>query len=547
MDRKKRTAAGFSALPGESGYTRGGKRSAGAKEKTYFSRDGQTVKRDLSMKRAMKMSVLSHATHQVVQKQGADNNAGTEALNTGTEATEDISRTAVHTVKRRIYSRAQPADKGSEAIAKADGATGGAKSHSSAYMHARQKHEIQKAQRAVRNGSAFTISDATFEAVTTPSQRLKKFFTNTVQKVSKHPGGLLTAGVVALLLGTVLSGMTSFMSSAMSQGQAIIGSSYTAETADITGANDDYKALEANLQSEIADMESTHPDYDEYTYNLAEINHNPYILTSYLTIRYEDFTRDEVQDALQELFDEQYHLTLTPESQTRTRTVTKTGTRLVEDPETGELHEETYQYEDEEEYQWRILHVSLTNTPLETVIQNLGWDEDIMQRYALLYETKGNRDDLFPDDYYANPDPTEVDNYRVPAEALTDVQFGSLLKYAEKYLGTPYVWGGKSPSDGGFDCSGFVAWVVNHVGNGTRISGSAEMIRQQCTVVSASEARPGDLVFFQGTYNTPGASHIGIYVGNGMMLASGGDSVHYSNISNGYFAQHFMCYGRLPA
>ena len=323
----------------------------------------------------------------------------------------------------------------------------------------------------------------------------------------------------------------------------VLGTSFTAEDEDIIGANDDYKALEAALRSKISNIERTHSGYDEYRYELDEINHNPYELAAYLTVMFEDYTREEVQSTLQWLFDRQYELTLTEEVEIRTRTETRTGTTTSTDPETGETTTEEYEYEVEVEYEYYILNVKLVNKGLNMVIGNAGLSEDQMERYRLLLETRGNRPDLFGDDIYASPS-GEYTDYDIPGEALTDEKFANMIREAEKYLGYPYVWGGSSPSTS-FDCSGFVSWVINNCGNGWNVGRlTANGLMGVCDIIPKSEAKPGDLIFFQGTYDTSGASHVGIYVGNGMMIHCG-NPISYASIETSYWQQHYYCMGRI--
>ena len=286
-------------------------------------------------------------------------------------------------------------------------------------------------------------------------------------------------------------------------------------------------------------IESTHPGYDEYRYQLDEINHNPYELTAYLTVLFEDYTRAEVQETLQELFDRQYTLTLEEKVEVRTRTETRTHT--VTDPETGETSEE--EYEVEVEYNYYILNVTLRNNGLGTAIAASGLTEDQQERYNILLQTQGNRPYLFEDDIYATPTGPYTD-YDIPGEALTDEKFVNMIHEAEKYLGFPYVWGGSSPSTS-FDCSGFVCWVINNCGNGWNVGRTtANGLMGSCDIIPASEAQPGDLIFFQGTYDTAGASHVGIYVGGGMMIHCG-NPISYASIETSYWQSHFYAYGRI--
>lgn len=337
---------------------------------------------------------------------------------------------------------------------------------------------------------------------------------------------------LAGLLFMILSGMFSSCS-AMFQGgtQIILGTSFTAKEEDIIGADNDYKALEAALRNKINNIERTHSGYDEYRYDLDEINHNPYELAAYLTVKFEDYTRDEVQATLQWLFEQQYELTLTEVVEIRTRTTSST------DPETGETTTE------EEDYEYYILNVKLRNKGLNSVISNSGLSEDDMERYRILLQTRGNRPDIFGNDIYATPG-GEYTDYDIPGEALTDTRFANMIREAEKYLGYPYVWGGSSPSTS-FDCSGFVSYVINHCGNGWSVGRlTANGLMGVCDIIPKSSAKPGDLIFFQGTYDTSGASHVGIYVGNGMMIHCG-NPISYASIESNYWQQHFYCFGRI--
>ena len=339
----------------------------------------------------------------------------------------------------------------------------------------------------------------------------------------------------------VISGSLSSCTAMFNGGtQMVIGTSFTADDEDIIGANDDYTEMETALRNQISNIERTNRGYDEYRYDLAEINHNPYELTAYLTVMFEDFTRSEVQGTLLTLFTQQYQLTLREEVEIRTRTETKTSTST--DPVTGETTTDTYEVE--VEYEYYILNVKLVNNGLNRVIGNSGLSEDNMERYRVLLETQGNRPDIFEDDIYATPS-GEYTEYDIPGEALTDERFAKMIREAEKYLGYPYVWGGASPSTS-FDCSGFVSWVINNSGNGWSYGRlTAEGLRGICAIIPRSEAKPGDLIFFQGTYDTPGASHVGIYVGNGMMIHCG-NPISYASIETSYWQQHFYCFGRIP-
>ena len=360
--------------------------------------------------------------------------------------------------------------------------------------------------------------------------------------VRNHKGG----AVVILLLFCVFLIINSVFSALPSLGtgmvNAVVGTSYTAEDGDILGANEDYTALENALRQEVADIERTHPGYDEYRYRVDELGHNPYELTSYLIAKLRTYTREDVQGELRALFEAQYKLTLTEEVETRYRTETRTGTSTSTDPETGETTTEEYEYEVEVAYEYYILHVRLENRTLPAVIAS-RLDGEQKELYDILLELKGNKPYLWDDIYSGNGsgyDPGS--DYTVPGEALSDPAFAALITEAEKYLGFPYVWGGSSPGTS-FDCSGFVCWVYTHSGVHNLPRTTANGILSQCARVSSADARPGDLIFFQGTYNTSGASHVGIYVGDGMMVHCG-NPISYASIDTPYWRQHFLTFGR---
>lgn len=394
----------------------------------------------------------------------------------------------------------------------------------------KQKQAIKKEYAAAKAGKG-TAKETAAKATKKAAQSTKAITEKAMEFCTTHSKTILFV-LLAGLLFMILSGMFSSCS-AMFQGgtQIILGTSFTAKEEDIIGADNDYKALEAALRNEINNIERTHSGYDEYRYDLDEINHNPYELAAYLTVKFEDYTRDEVQATLQWLFEQQYELTLTEIVEIRTRTTSST------DPETGETTTE------EEDYEYYILKVKLRNKGLDSVISNSGLSEDDMERYRILLQTRGNRQDIFGNDIYATPG-GEYTDYDIPGEALTDTRFANMIREAEKYLGYPYVWGGSSPSTS-FDCSGFVSYVINHCGNGWSVGRlTANGLMGVCDIIPKSSAKPGDLIFFQGTYDTSGASHVGIYVGNGMMIHCG-NPISYASIESNYWQQHFYCFGRI--
>lgn len=331
--------------------------------------------------------------------------------------------------------------------------------------------------------------------------------------------------IVSLAVGTV------FMPVAGSLTQTSVASSYATEDKDIKAVDAAYSALESQVESETTDVESRYPGYDEYRYRIDEIGHNPYSLAALLTARYGEYDLPKAKDFLNQIAAAQYVLTYTPSTETREREAYDENGNPVRDA-TGNPIKETYTV--------RIMTVSLSNTSITGAAAKLLTDEEI-PHYQLLVATKGNRDDLFQGAWTANPS-TGGFGYTIPAEALKDSQFAAMIKEAEKYLGYPYVWGGSSPATS-FDCSGFVCWVINHsVGNVGRTT--AEGLRGYCSYVSPSEAKPGDIIFFQNTYPEVGASHVGIYVGNGMMIHCG-DPIQYASIETSYWQQHFLAFGRL--
>ena len=354
--------------------------------------------------------------------------------------------------------------------------------------------------------------------------------------------------VVVFLIILMFSGMMTSCSSAASSLQGItIITTYSAEDDDILGAEEDYKDLEDGLQEELDNIESDYEGYDEYVYHCDEIGHNPYQLAAILTVLFINYKRAEVQFMLQEIFNLQYELTTEETVEIREREIEVSDIRWVEDDsfEDGGYWE-PYTYTDTEEYEYYILNIYLVNHTLDEVVNELGFTEDEMTMYKVLMETFGNRRYLFgEDDIYNVPgmNPGDSETYHVPGEYLTDEQFARMLHEAESHLGTPYVWGGYSLS--GFDCSGFVSWVINHCGNGWNFGRlTANGLRARTGYVDASEAKPGDLVFFQGTYDTSGCSHVGIYVGNGMMIHAG-NPVKYSSINTPYWQAHMHSFGRI--
>lgn len=354
----------------------------------------------------------------------------------------------------------------------------------------------------------------------------------TADFIARHWKGILTASVFLLLIVMIFTGLSSCAAVIQGGVTSVLGTSYTAEDEAIREVEADYKELESGLREEIADIETDYPDYDEYQYHLDEIGHDPFALASYLTAKLYDYTRQEAQSEIQALFEKQYTLTLREEIQTRYRTETTT------DPDTGETTTEQVPYD------YYILHVTLTNKNIETLAGKLLTPEQ-KEMFDIYMETKGNKPDVFGENYATQPGGGQYTDYEIPPEALSDERFAAMIAEAEKYLGYPYVWGGSSPSTS-FDCSGFVCWVINHSGAGSIGRTTAQGIFNYTTPIAPSEAKPGDIIFFTGTYDSGSAvSHVGIYVGNGMMIHCG-NPISYASVNTPYWQQHFYAYGRLP-
>ena len=387
--------------------------------------------------------------------------------------------------------------------------------------------DLRAAQKAGK--SAGKTAKSTRKATQKAGEATKK----TTDFIARHWKGILTVGVFLLLIVMIFTGLSSCAAIIQGGVSSIVGTSYTAEDEAIRQVEADYKELESGLREEIADIETDYPDYDEYQYHLDEIGHDPFALASYLTAKLYDYTREEAQAEIQALFEKQYTLTLREEIQTRYRTETTT------DPETGETTTEEIPYD------YYILHVTLTNKNIETLAGELLTPEQ-KEMFDIYMETKGNKPDVFGEDYATGtPGGGEYTDYEIPPEALSDERFAAMIAEAEKYLGYPYVWGGSSPSTS-FDCSGFVCWVINHSGVGSVGRTTAQGIFNYTTPIAPSEAKPGDIIFFMGTYDSGSAvSHVGIYVGNGMMIHCG-NPISYASVNTPYWQSHFYAYGRLP-
>ena len=392
--------------------------------------------------------------------------------------------------------------------------------------------EYRKAQKAGSKGSA--AAKKAKDAVSSTGQAV-------ITAIKNHKGGLVVIGALVLLVIMVFSSLSSC--SVMMEGAmgSILGTSYTSEDPDILQTESNYTALESGLRNELANIENTYSGYDEYRYDVDNIGHNPNELISYLTAKFDAFTPEQVQTELEAIFEKQYSLTTRAETEIRYRTETRTGTTTSTDPVTGETTTEEYTYEVEVPYEYHILYVTLRNKGFGTAAVE-GLTEEQKERYAATLSMKGNKPYLFGNDIYANESAGE--DYDIPGEALADPDFAALITEAEKYLGFPYVWGGSSPSTS-FDCSGFVCYVFSNSGVHNLPRTTAQGIYNQCAHIAPSEAKPGDIIFFTGTYDSPGpVSHVGIYVGNNMMIHCG-SPIQYVRTDSSYWTQHFYAFGRL--
>lgn len=492
---------------------------------------------------------LSAKAHQSVRNADQDNNSGVEAAHFTEGSAEGAARAGSrfqYGRKLRQYKKLERLEKKGNKDAvdsifaermKSDPQAG-----SNLFSRWRQKQAIKKEYAAAKAGA--TAAENTASGTAKAAQGTVSITEKAFQFVQSHSHIIIGIAAVGLLVLAIAGSVSSCSVLINGGGNVVLGTSYTAEDEDLKGVETDYTKLEDKLRKQIDRIETDHPGYDEYRYNLAEIGHNPYELASLLTVEFENYTRSQVQARLQSIFEAQYELKLEEKVEIRTRKENRVGYRY--NPITGTGH--TYTYQVTVQYEYKILNVTLLNRGVDYVARNSGLTDDQLQRYEVTLECRGNRDDLFAGIAFATPDGAgssgEYQDYDIPGEALTDEKFRKMITEAEKYLGYPYVWGGSSPSTS-FDCSGFVSWVINHCGNGWNVGRqTANGLMGKCDIIPKSEAKPGDLIFFQKTYNTSGASHVGIYVGNGMMIHCG-SPISYASIETSYWRQHYYCMGRI--
>ena len=507
-------------------------------------------------KRAMYAAAAARsAVHREID-QYEDDNVGMQALSEGEKAAETAHDISKSRYARKLKKKAKMQGKKGAKTAKSSpqkptaaqdaGASCTGEGGSNWLSRWRQKQDIRQSYyaaahsgtaaqtaggKAVSNGT--TAAKSGMEQVIDKGRSVVSTAVNGIANFAKSNAHvLLIVGVFLLLLMLVMSAFSScsilFSGTTQVSGQTI----YTAEDRDIRGAETDYKKLEKELDKKIKRTPTDHPGYDEYRYHLDAIEHDPWQLTSFLTTLYDDYTRSEVQAKLKETFAKQYKLTTWVEVQTRYRTV------VMIDIFTG------IPYTVQVPYEYRIFHTKLVNKGLEVVIRE-ELNNDQWKRYEIFQDTLGGRPYLFNGGLPpggSDGSGTPGIDYQVPAEALTDEEFAAIYKEAQKYVGTPYVWGGSTPETG-FDCSGYVCWVYNQ--NGYDVGRTtANGLWQKSQHISEAEAKPGDLVFFEGTYDTPGKSHVGIYLGNGMMV-SAGDPIKYADIHSSYWQKYLSGFGRL--
>ena len=506
-------------------------------------------------KRAMYAAAAARsAAHREID-QYEDDNVGTQALSEGEKAAETTHDISKSRYARKLKKKAKMQGKKRARTAKSSvqkppaaqdaGASGTGEGSSNWLSRWKQRQEIRKSHyatahsgtaaqtaggKAVSNGT--TAAKSGMEQVIDKGKSVVSTAVNGIANFAKSNAHvLLIVGVFLLLLLLVMSAFSScsilFSGTTQVSGQTI----YTAEDRDIRGAETDYKKLEKELDKKIKRTPTDHPGYNEYQYHLDPIEHDPWQLTSFLTTLYDDYTRSEVQGKLKETFKKQYKLTTWVEVQIRYKTVWVISPAGIPVPT-------------QVPYEYRIFHTKLVNKGLEVVIRE-ELDNDQWKRYEIFQDTLGGRPYLFNGGLPpggSDGSGTPGIDYQVPAEALTDSEFAAIYKEAQKYVGTPYVWGGSTPETG-FDCSGYVCWVYNQ--NGYNVGRTtANGLWNKSQHISEAEAKPGDLVFFEGTYDTPGKSHVGIYLGNGKMV-SAGDPIKYTDIHSSYWQKYLSGFGRL--
>lgn len=457
-----------------------------------------------------------------------DDNSGTDSLNAGLSITETgIGKVREHGQARKYASKIHNRSGYLDAVQGAKGAKEAGEAGEgtmSAVVKQKQKKLMQRefaeaAAKKQAKEAANGVGSITRKFTDKAEDLMGRLAEMLMEFCEAHPIGLMITAIILIVVLVISGALTSCSALGGGINGGTIATSFTAEDEDIRQVEADYAAKEAALQDTIDHIERDHPGYDEYNYSLSEISHDPFELAALLTVLYENYTPNQVSGMLQTVFDKQYKLTLKE--------------RVIEG--------------DEDEDDYYILNVKLTNHGIAAAISTLNLTEEQMERYRLLLETRGNKPDIFGDNIYANPEISEeYQDYAVPGEYLTDRQFANMLNEAKKYLGYPYVWGGASPSTS-FDCSGFVSYVINHCGNGWNYGRlTANGWKNATKRVRESDVKAGDLVFFQGTYETSGASHVGIVVDPVQkVMIHCGNPIQYASYDTAYWRAHAYCYGRI--
>ena len=489
--------------------------------------------------------LLSQEVHRNI-RESEDENVGVLAAH-GTERTAEtalhMGESAYHAHKlkpqRELYRAEQKLDQVNVDTLYKQSIHNDPRSGSNPMSRYRQKQAIKKQYVAAKSGKR---TEQTVKVVKKAAQETEKATEKVIRFIGRYKVGFLVFGLLGVLAFLLMNTFSSCSQMAMGTVQSVVGTSYLSEDEDILAVESAYVRMEDALDRRIDNIESEYPGYDEYRYSVDEIGHNPYALISYLTAKYVSFTPAEMQAELEVLFQEQYRLNITESIEIRYRTEEQTVTTI--DPETGE--EMTTTETVEVPYEYKILSVELLNKGIS--ISDL--DAEQSEMYAVLMETRGNKPELF--DAEDNPfvgslDITPPTPYEIPPAALADPQFAALIREAEKYLGYPYVWGGSKPSTS-FDCSGFTCWVLNQSGVASVGRTNARGLYKRSTVVSRAEAKPGDLIFFTGARAAQighPVTHVGIYVGDGMMIHCAGNGVEYHTIDSKYYKKNFYAFGRL--